>query len=112
MAEASPHKPKSSLLKSEELERWHQVIGIISIFLAAIGGTSSLYALMKENVALWAKLSIGLISYAAAVFTGLQTFFKLSERAAQHYAVAARYGVIHRTIERVQTFPPGDHRSG
>lgn len=47
------------------------------------------------------RITIGIISVAAAVLASLQTFLRLSERAEKHRAVAARVGSIRREIEQL-----------
>jgi hypothetical protein len=76
--------------RAEELQRYNRLIGTPSIILSAVVGTS-IFATLRQDVVFWARMAVGTISFVAAILAGLQTYFKFSERAAQHHAVAASY---------------------
>jgi hypothetical protein len=76
--------------RAEQLERHLHRIGIAALLLSTLVGTSSLLAVLKESVAPWARIALGVISYVAAALAGLQAYFKFSERAMQHHAVAGK----------------------
>src|SRR6058998_688996 len=57
--------------------------GVPTIVLSAVVGTS-VFASLGEQPAVWAQVSVGLLSMAAAVFSALQTFFDYPARAERH----------------------------
>jgi hypothetical protein len=77
-------------------ERW---LGVPVILITTIIGTSVFASLTATAIAPEAKIAVGLLSVLAAVMSGLQTFFKYSERAEKHRATAARFGAIRRKLE-------------
>ncbi|MEO0333040.1 MAG: SLATT domain-containing protein [Bacteroidota bacterium] len=86
-------------------DRMHYWLGIPSIFLSALIGTS-IFATLGESVEVKFQLIAGLISIFAAALTGLQTFLKFFERAEKHRITAARYGSLRREIEELSSLEP------
>ncbi|MBZ5611884.1 MAG: SLATT domain-containing protein [Acidobacteriia bacterium] len=91
--------------RAEQLHRYNVLLGIPVVVLSALVGTS-IFATLKQDIIFWARMAVGITSLLTAVIAGLQTFFKFSERASQHHAVAASYGAINRAIEAAQALPP------
>lgn len=79
-------------------ERW---LGVPVILITTIIGTSVFASLTATAIAPEAKIIVGLLSVLAAVMSGLQTFFKYSERAEKHRSTAARFGAIRRKLEAI-----------
>lgn len=77
-------------------DRW---MGVPVILITTIIGTSVFVSLTAVAIAPAAKITVGLLSVLAAVLSGLQTFFKFSERSEKHRATAARFGAIRRKLE-------------
>jgi len=75
-------------------------LGIPVVVLSTFVGTS-VFATLEKQVDMGVRITIGIISVAAAVLASLQTFLRLSERAEKHRAVAARVGSIRREIEQL-----------
>jgi len=75
-------------------------MGLPAIILSTIVGTSVFASLNNDTIPQWAKITVGVISVAAAVLTALQTFLGFSERAEKHRVTAVRYGAVGRQIEQ------------
>src|SRR4051794_9956662 len=75
-------------------------MGLPAIILSTIVGTSVFASLNNDTIPQWAKITVGVISIAAAVLTALQTFLSFSERAEKHRITAVRYGAVGRQIEQ------------
>ena len=80
----------------EGRSRW---LGIPTIVLTTIVGTSVFAALGKQGVETWLQIVVGLLSVGAAVLASLQTFLGYSERAERHRVAAAKYGALGRELE-------------
>jgi hypothetical protein len=76
--------------------RW---LGVPVIIITATVGTSIFVSIASEVVSVEAKIAVGCLSVVAAVLSGLQTFFKFSERAERHRVFGARYGSARRELE-------------
>lgn len=81
------------------LLRGHYALGIPLVLLTAFTGTS-VFGLISLNPDRWFKIVVGLTSVAAAVLSGLQTFLRMSDRAALHRGAAAAYADLRRDIEQ------------
>lgn len=99
---------------SRHYARLHLLLGIPSIILSAIVGTTVFAVLAKtssEQVAdgtpgTLVQVLIGAMSVAAAVLTGLQTFLKSSEHAEKHRLAGAKFANLKHRIELLATLPP------
>ena len=87
--------------EAERFRRWHFLLGIPAVVLSSIVGTAVFATLQKENVGISARIVIALISIAAAVLAGLQTFLRLAESATAHGGAADWYAAIKRDIEQI-----------
>jgi hypothetical protein len=77
-------------------------VGVPAVVFSSVVGTAIFAGLKKDSSwALW----VGVVSIGAAVLAGLQTFFRFSERAAQHETAADWYSAIRRDIEEIQHLP-------
>lgn len=66
------------------------------------GGTAVFATLENQSVNISARVIIALVSIAAAVLAGLQTFLRLSETAAAHAQAGDWYAAIKRDIEQLR----------
>ena len=70
------------------------VVGIIIIFAARTTPSSAIL------------LTIATLSIVSSVITTIATSAKWSDKAAQHHAAGAAYGVLHRRVEQALALPP------
>lgn len=89
-------------LEAERLKRWHFWLGIPAVIFSTVVGTAVFATLENQAVAVPARVIVALVSIAAAVLAGLQTFLRLSESAAEHAHAADWYAAIKRDIEQVR----------
>jgi hypothetical protein len=89
---------RAHYLAAERALRTHKLLGAPAIVLSSIVGTS-IFATVNSSPAIGWKIAAGLIAILAAVFTALQSFFKLSETAETHRAAGAEYGALRRRLD-------------
>lgn len=89
-------------LEAERYKRWHFRLGIPAIVLSTVVGTAVFASLENQSVSISARVVIALVSIAAAVLAGLQTFLRLSETAAEHAHAGDWYAAIKRDIEQLR----------
>ncbi len=85
---------------AKSLEGFNYWLGLPSILLSTFVGTS-VFAALGRTVDSRLQIFVGLVSVAAAMLSGVQTFLRFSERAEKHRSVAARYGALRREIEEI-----------
>src|SRR6185295_11642507 len=68
-------------LEAERYKRWHFWLGIPAVIFSTVVGTAVFATLENQSVGISARVVIALVSIAAAVLAGLQTFLRLSETA-------------------------------
>ena len=85
----------------ERFERRGHMLGIPTIVLTAIVGTS-IFAAIGESVDIRLQIVAGLISVTAAVLASLQTFLGYAERTEKHRIAAAKYGALGRELEAMR----------
>lgn len=78
------------------------IVGVPAVIFSSVVGTAIFAGLEKNSPK--APL-VALASILAAVLAGLQTFLRLSERAAQHATAADWYSAIRRDIEQTLHLP-------
>jgi hypothetical protein len=83
---------------SERYNSLNLWLGVPVIVLTTLVGTA-VFASLQKQVEPKIQIGVGLISVAAAVLSGLQTFLQFSERAERHRVTGARYSAIRREIE-------------
>jgi len=83
---------------AEKYDRLNRRLGIPVLILTTIVGTS-VFASLQQKVDPILQILVGLISVAAAILAGLQTFLGFAERAERHRMTAARYSALRREIE-------------
>lgn len=90
----------SHFIAANRLRQFHYYLGIPSIILSTIVGTSVFASLSAEDTDTYLKILIGCISVLAAGFSGMQTFLKFEERAERHHSAGTQYGATAREIEQ------------
>jgi hypothetical protein len=75
-------------------------LGAPASALAAVAGTS-VFASLGGTVDPWLKIAVGMISIAAAVLTGLQTFYNFPDLAERHRSAGTKYKAIRRELEQM-----------
>jgi len=86
--------------------RWHFWLGIPAVILSTVVGTAVFATLENQSVGITARVIIALVSIAAAVLAGLQTFLRMSETAAAHGQAGDWYASIKRDIEQAARAAP------
>jgi len=87
---------------ADRCRRLNYIIGVPAIVFASVVGTTIFAGLERDSPR---ALAVASISILAAVLTGLQTFLRFSERAAQHAKAADWYSAIRRDIEQTLHLP-------
>ena len=80
--------------------KWHFWLGIPTVFLTTIVGTSVFASLQTKPDLIW-QIVIGLMSIAAAILSALQSFLNINEKAEKHRSAGARYNAIGRELEQL-----------
>ncbi|TAK96952.1 MAG: DUF4231 domain-containing protein [Aquabacterium sp.] len=86
-------------LASNHSEKMHRRLGIPTVVLSTVVGTS-VFASLDANPEIWLKIVIGLLSVASAVLAALQTFMGYAEKSSEYKAAAIRYGKLRRELEQ------------
>ncbi len=91
-------------LAAGRLRRYNLFLGIPTIVLTTIVGTSLFATLSSANnrVAAWVRLTIGMISILAAVLAAIQTFLRFADRAEHHDVAADWFSAVRRDMEQVK----------
>jgi hypothetical protein len=89
-------------LEAERYKRWHFWLGVPAVIFSTVVGTAVFASLENQSVSISARVDIALVSIAAAVLAGLQTFLRLSETAAAHAHAGDWYAAIKRDIEQLR----------
>ena len=87
---------------------WDTRIGFVVAVLTALIGTS-VFATLQEDVSTGARIVVGLVSVAAAIFSSVQAFAGLGQRTEEYERAARRYGIVRRRLEIAQQSLPADH---
>ncbi|MBL8212647.1 MAG: SLATT domain-containing protein [Bryobacterales bacterium] len=85
--------------------RLHYLLGMPTILFSCVVGTA-VFSSVDKISSTEMKITLGLISIAAAALSSLQTFLQLEARAEKHKTAGARYGAVRRALELLATFPP------
>jgi hypothetical protein len=83
-------------------ERFGRLLGITTISLSAIVGTS-IFSSISSSPDTKAKIVTGMLSVIAGVSATLQTFLNYPERAERHRRAALAYGSLRRRLEEGMT---------
>lgn len=86
---------------ADELSWKGHALGVPVIILTSVIGASAFASVAAEVVPTYAKIFVGALSVLAALMSGLQTFFKFSERADKHRTFGARFGAVRRELEQL-----------
>jgi hypothetical protein len=90
---------KCHFLASHRYSKYNYMIGIPTIVVTTVVGTSVFASLSTESRAVVATLAIGFVSIMAAILSSLQTFLGFPERADRHRDAGVKYGTIGRKME-------------
>ncbi|RYY52704.1 MAG: SLATT domain-containing protein [Chitinophagaceae bacterium] len=85
---------------AKPLAKMNMILGIPVIILTTVVGTT-VFATLQKAVDPEIRLWVGIISLAAAVLAGLQTFLRFSARATLHRENAASAGMYRRELEQI-----------
>jgi hypothetical protein len=88
--------------EAERFRRGHLWLGVPAVILSSVVGTAVFATLENQSVGILPRVGIALVSIAAAVLAGLQTFLRLPETATLHATAADWYAAIKRDIEQLQ----------
>jgi hypothetical protein len=88
---------------SKYYERLHFLLGVPTVVMSAILGTTVFTSLQYEDIE-WIKFVMAVLSVAMVALTSLQTFFKYSERAERHKTAAVLVGEVRREFEQKLQF--------
>ncbi len=94
-AKQSQHAHRSA---AKAFSHRNYYIGIISVILSTVVGTS-VFASLSKQIDITIQIIVGMLSILAAVFSALNTFLRYSELSAKHATAASKYGSTCRLIE-------------
>ena len=77
----------------------NRLVGGAAVISSAIVSTSVLANLNKDHPSFWLELAAGILAVVAAVFAGLQTFYRFGEIGERHRLAGAHFGEVHRELE-------------
>jgi hypothetical protein len=90
---------------ARRFERLHLWLGLPAIALSTLVGTT-VFATLSNAADVTVQIAVGLLSVAAAVLTGLQTFLKYSELSEKHRLAGAKFANLKHRIELLVALPP------
>lgn len=76
----------------------NKLLGVPALILSTFVG-AAIFSTLESSPDIKIKILTGLLSVAAALFTGLQTFLSYGERSEEHKCAAVRYGRLRRILE-------------
>ena len=79
--------------------RRHYLVGLPVVVLTGIIGTA-IFTNLQDNPGLILRIVMGTLSVAAAIFSGIQTFFKYGELSEKYRRGSVEFGAIRRQIEQ------------
>ena len=83
---------------AEMAEGRSKLFGVPTIVTSTVVGTA-IFSTIDSSPAFEWRVVAGFLSLLAAVFSGLQTFFRFSELAESHKAAGASYGALRRQLD-------------
>jgi hypothetical protein len=86
--------------------RRNVALGVPVVVLSSVVGTSLFATLNETSVDSDVRLTIGVVSVAAAVLASLQTFLRFAERAERHVIAADWYSAVRRGVDEALALPP------
>lgn len=89
---------KCHYLASHRFDRYNYYLGVPTILITALVGTS-VFASLQTNYSKDAAILVGFVSFLGAVFSSLQTFLSFNERAERHRSAGSRFGALGRKLE-------------
>ena len=87
---------------ARRFERRHLWLGLPAIALSTLVGTT-VFSSLEKTADVRLQIGVGLLSVAAAVLTGLQTFLCYAELAERHRLAGARFANLKHRIELLTT---------
>ena len=87
-------------LAASRYSRLHFWLGLPTVLLATIVGTS-VFAMLQKQPEVWWQITVGLMSITAAVLSALQSFLNYSDKTEKHRTAGARYNAIGRELEQL-----------
>lgn len=81
------------------LRKLHYYLGIPSIFLSTLVGTS-IFATLEHQGNNMMRIVVGLVSVLTAGLSTMQTFLRFEERAERHRTAGTQYGKLGRIMEQ------------
>lgn len=90
---------------AKHFEECHRNLGIPVIVLSTVVGTA-VFASIQTSPAPWAQALVGVLSVAAAIFSGLQTFLSYAQLGEKHKRAAGNYSQLRRELDEFCAFPP------
>jgi hypothetical protein len=91
---------------ADRCRRRNVALGVPVVVLSTVVGTSLFATLNETSVDSDVRLTIGVVSVAAAVLASLQTFLRFAERAERHVLAADWYSAVRRGADEALALPP------
>jgi len=86
----------------DRLEKMHFVIGLSTIILSTLAGTTLLVGTGDAMV----RVAAGSVGLLAAVLSGIQTFYNYARRSGMHRAASTQLSQLKQQIEALDKLPP------
>jgi hypothetical protein len=86
-------------LMAESASHKNLTLGIFVTLFSSIVGTTIFTAMAEKDTQLWIQIGTGLMSLAAAVLAGFQTFFHFNENAQVNKNAATNYEKVGRHLD-------------
>lgn len=86
------------------VDKLNYALGIPALIISIAVG-STIFATLSDGASHALKIVLGLLSLAAAVLSGLQTWLGYKESAARHQLGGVQYGALLRLIDQTRSFP-------
>jgi len=112
MAQAK-RKAYCHFLMAESAGSKNLALGVFVTLFSSVVGTAIFTAMANKDTVLWIQVATGLMSLAAAVLSGFQTFFHFNENAQVNKNAATNYEKVcrHLDIFLLTYLPATGHRA-
>lgn len=93
---------------AQRFSRLNFWLGLPTVVFATIVGTS-VFATLQSKPEFWWQVTVGLLSIAAAILSGLQSFLGFNDKAEKHRTAGSKYNAVGRELELWLSQPEEDN---
>jgi hypothetical protein len=91
-------RARAHYLAAKRTSRMHNLLGIPTVILTAVVGTS-IFATLSASKDNRLSIAIGVISVISTILVSLQTFFRFGEQAEKHRGAGVSFSAIKRKMD-------------